>query len=189
MVLTDFHKARTRWVILACVAVVYTGLGGIAVWLGLQAVVQTLILGLLFVWITIVDFDRFEIPDTAVVLLVVSGLAARWLNGFTDMLDGAVAGVLWSGLFYIVGVGYLRFRGFHGLGFGDVKLMLGIGIWLGFSATILVVLSAAISGIVAILLIGLLRRQNTNDILGAGVAFGPFLCLCAWSIWLFGESF
>lgn len=167
----------------------YTVLGVLGVLLNLQDTIPVLILGLLFVWITIVDLDRFEIPDTAVFLLVVSGMSQRWFGGLDDLLDGIAAGVIWAGLFYIVGVAYLRFRGFHGLGFGDVKLMLGIGIWLGFSSTVLVVLAAAVSGIIAILLIGLLRRQNTDDILGAGVAFGPFLCLCAWSIWLFGESF
>ncbi len=145
---------------------------------------KALILATILIWVSVVDFDRFEIPDTASLLLALTGLAFAWQMGRQDMVWALVSGTTWAALVWAVGLFYARFRGFEGLGFGDVKLMMGIGAWLGFDNTGTMLLMAAVSGVIAITLISLLRRSSFSDLKHMGIAFGPFLCFSTWAIWL-----
>lgn len=141
------------------------------------------VLGSLLVWISLVDTQRFEIPDSASVLLAASGLWFAWSDG-VFMADHIGAALVWSLVFWGTGEGYARLRGFDGLGFGDVKLMVGIGLWLGFVQTTLVVFAAACAGILVLLTRSMLERAPPRTLATTAVAFGPFLCLSTWVIWL-----
>ncbi|WP_159086865.1 prepilin peptidase [Loktanella sp. Alg231-35] len=145
---------------------------------------QAFILAALLIWISVVDVERLEIPDVAASLLALTGGAFAYATG-SNLIDAISAGIVWPLLFWIVGAGYGKLRGWQGLGFGDVKLMVGIGLWLGFAQTTLVVFTSALSGIAVIALTKLINRQSTADIGTTAVAFGPFLCLSTWVIWLF----
>ena len=146
--------------------------------------VQTCVLGILFIWISIVDVERKEIPDTASLLLALTGLVFAY-EANLNLLDHVLAGILWSSLFLGIGIGYSRLRGWQGLGFGDVKLMVGIGLWLGLAGATLAVFAAAMAAIGTIVAAKLAGRETFAGIGTTAVAFGPFLCLSAWVIWLF----
>ena len=65
----------------------------------------------------------------------------------TLSVAGAVAGALvGGGLFYIVGEVFYRLRHKESLGFGDVMLMLMVGIFLGVPLTLLTILLASLGG-------------------------------------------
>lgn len=147
-------------------------------------VLQSLVFGVLLVWISVIDIERLEIPDLAALTLVSTGAFFAWQRG-ADIVEYGVAGLIWAVLFWSVGVGYAKLRGWEGLGFGDVKLVAGIGLWLGLSETTLVVFGAALAGILAIAVAKAGTRSSFSDIGTTAVAFGPFLCLSAWVIWLF----
>lgn len=146
--------------------------------------VWALLVGSLFIWISMVDFARFEIPDGASAVLVLLGALRLMLVPALPLADHLAGLVLWPLLVWAVAVGYARLRGWQGLGFGDVKLMAGIGLWVGFDGTIRVLLAAALAGILAILVLAALRRTPPGRIGTSAVAFGPFLCLSAWVVWL-----
>ena len=147
---------------------------------------QSIVFAMLLIWISVVDVDRFEIPDLAVLILTVTGGALLWGQPLPLIIDRISGAVIWPLVFWAIGYGYLRARGFHGLGFGDVKLMCGIAMWCGLVATANVVLAASLGGIV-ILCLGALRKRTMQAPLNQSmVAFGPFLCLSAWTIWLAG---
>jgi prepilin signal peptidase PulO-like enzyme (type II secretory pathway) len=146
-----------------------------------------LILALLLVWISVIDVERFEIPDTASALLALTGGVFAYQAGEGIFIDHIVGGVLWAGLFWLVAGTYARWRGWQGLGFGDVKLMLGIGFWLGLNGTTAVVFSASIAGVLAILGGSVTGYTQDAKLDKTGIAFGPFLCLSTWIVWLFKD--
>ncbi|MDA7966138.1 A24 family peptidase [Ruegeria sp.] len=146
------------------------------------------LLAVLLIWISVWDFLTFEIPDLAVLILTLSGVFALYGSPHSILMDGIVGGILWPLMFWIVAELYLKTRGVHGLGFGDVKLMAGIGLWCGAYGTIYVVLSAALAGLLVLSILAVVRSTSIGDIGQSKVAFGPFLCLSAWSVCLLGGS-
>ncbi|MHA6268374.1 prepilin peptidase [Aliiroseovarius sp. CAU 1755] len=138
----------------------------------------------LLIWISVSDFETFEIPDTASFLLLASGLLVAFQSG--ELWTATLAAVLWSGAFLAVALGFTALRGIEGLGLGDVKLMAGIGAWLGLLAPIYLVLAAAVSAIVVLLTVSAISGNKSANTTKTGIAFGPFLCLSAWAIWLSG---
>lgn len=179
------HRARTPFLIIGLHLAVY-GL----FWMLLTPVGigwPAPLLAALLVWISVSDFATFEIPDTASFLLLASGLLIEFQSG--DVWASFVAAAIWSSAFLVVSLGFSALRGFDGLGLGDVKLMAGIGAWLGLVAPIYVVLAAAVSAIVALLAVSVIKGKKTIDTTKTGIAFGPFLCLSAWAVWLSGVSY
>jgi prepilin signal peptidase PulO-like enzyme (type II secretory pathway) len=155
-----------------------------AVWWYFGAGVSAFVFGLaaLLIWISVVDFLSYEIPDLAVLGLVVGGIAQGLLSDHVNWPDRAVGATLWAAMFWMLAEGFRRLRGFEGLGFGDVKLMVGLGTWLGFSALIPVVLLASVSGCLAVG-VGHLWNRKMDDADGQmAIAFGPYLCLFAWVV-------
>ena len=117
---------------------------------------------------------------------------AQWLAGkmfdfpppapvvsFADALLGAAAG---SGLLWIVSEAYFRMRGREGMGFGDVKMMLLVGAFLGAKRTMLTILVGALLGSVLGLLFIMARRKESNYEL----PFGTFLGAAAVLVIFFG---
>lgn len=177
------EKQPSRTALVALHLAVYAGF---ALWgNGFQDVhpIFALILAVSLIWISVIDIIRFEIPDLGAGLLAFTGVAFVVVSD-AIVLDHALGATIWPLLFWIVGTGYMRMRGWQGLGFGDVKLMVGIGVWLGFHQTTLVVFAAALSGILTMLVFGLMKRTSFVDIGSRAVAFGPFLCLSAWVTWV-----
>ncbi len=176
-------EPKRAMVLLPLHAVVYAGL---AVIFWPQPMVA-LVLAVLLVGISVADIQRFEIPDSFSALLVATGVVQLVLTG-ANRLDHAVAFFAFPTVLYLVGVVYLRMRGQPGLGLGDVKLAAGLGLWLGVQGSVWTLLAASLSGIATLLAIHSLRRRSAEDLIGSGVAFGPFLCLSAWAIWLQGNA-
>jgi leader peptidase (prepilin peptidase)/N-methyltransferase len=153
----------------------------VPVWIGIG-------LALVLIWISVVDIERFEIPDAASAVLFISGGAYVLLWPDVPVLDHLLGVVIWPLMFWLVGVVYLCWRGVHGLGFGDVKLIAGIALWIGFQGAVLVVLAASLAGIAVLLVYMVVRRGKMAELGKSAVAFGPFLCLSAWVVWLQGVS-
>ncbi|MBO6603901.1 A24 family peptidase [Boseongicola sp. H5] len=141
-------------------------------------------LGALLVWASLWDFARFEIPDLSTLLLVSLGGLRLMLVPNLPVLDHVLGAVIWPILFGLVGYGFLRLRGRQGLGFGDVKLMSGLGLWLGFSGTIPMLLGAAVAAIATLLVFRIAEADHSDTLGTSAIAFGPFLCLSTWVVWL-----
>ena len=132
--------------------------------------------GLAFVLLCVaaIDWDTMEIPDGLLVVGVVCGVAWVLLNdaghNWIDALFGAAAGAL--PLFLLDRLVWI-FAKKPGFGFGDVKLMAVVGLFLGPMGIPAAYFIAFVAGGVygAILLItGRAQR-------GSYLPFGPFLCL------------
>lgn len=167
-----------------------SGLAGTA-WLGHgPACALLLLIGLALVAAQIAwqDLVTFTISDLAVLALGVLGLAARFteeaLSGFPlltilglALLDGLLCGAA----FLLVREGFYRWRGFDGLGFGDVKLALAGGILVGTEGFAWTVLAASLGGLTIALW---LRARHEPAPEPAKLAYGALLAPCLWLVWL-----
>ena len=169
--------------LLIALHVVIYGTLALAFW---PVLAMALVFAILLIAISVADIQRFEIPDLFSALLAVTGLLA--IAGHGNWADRVIAGIAFPALFYLVGVLYMRLRGQPGLGLGDVKLAAGLGLWLGVELSVWTLLAASLAGIATLLILALCRRSTITALTGSGVAFGPFLCLSAWAIWLQGSA-
>ncbi len=98
---------------------------------------------------------------------------------FADALIGAAVG---GGLLWLVGGAYFRLRGREGMGFGDVKMMLMAGAFLGLRRTILTILAGSLLGaILGSIFILASRKGSTYEL-----PFGTFLGAAALLVVFFG---
>jgi leader peptidase (prepilin peptidase) / N-methyltransferase len=109
----------------------------------------------------------FEFPPPAPVLSLV------------DALLGAAFG---SGMLWLVSEVYFRLRGREGMGFGDVKMMLMAGAFLGVRRTLLAIFVGALLGSVIGIIFILARRKDSNYEL----PFGTFLGAASLLVVFFG---
>lgn len=113
------------WIVLAA------AYGAVALWrhgmlpLGAGMVV----LGAIAVAIIAFDFAHRRIPDELSLAVAVLGLLVAWDGG--RLVSGLVAGLGGAALLWGASALYGRLRGREGVGFGDVKLTVGLGLWLG----------------------------------------------------------
>ena len=97
---------------------------------------------------TLTDLRAFRISNLLTLPLVVTGLMYHGymsgMEGLTVSMGGIIFGFLSLFAFFLLG----------GMGGGDVKLMAGIGAWLGWPLTFLVFIAAALAaGLYALFLI------------------------------------
>ena len=141
-----------------------------------------------FAWIliicSVIDFQHMIIPDvislpmiamTPLVVLVHPGMT--WTNA---LLGVAIGG----GSLYLLAWIYWLVRREIGLGFGDVKLLAGIGGWLGYQAILPTIFYGSIIGsIIGITLVVTLKKYD----LKSALPFGPFLAIGAWIHLMYGS--
>ena len=118
---------------------------------------------------------------------------AGWLSGkifaypppspVLSFVDALLGGALGGGLLWLVGVVYLKWRGREGMGFGDVKMMAMVGVFLGPQRTFLTILAGSLMGSVIGLLFILIRRKGSDYEL----PFGTFLGVAALLVVFFGS--
>ena len=146
----------------------------------------------LLVVLTITDLRERILPDEVNFFALGAGLlfsfftksldgTALWLSNrwfdfpppqmalsFADAVLGAIAG---SGLLWIVAEGYFRIRGREGMGLGDVKMMAGVGAFLGLKRTMMTVLVGSLLGsVIGIVLIAVSKKGRDYEL-----PFGTFL--------------
>lgn len=154
----------------ACVLLIFTALALVAAQIAWQ------------------DLATFTISDVAVLALGVLGLAARFseaaflgLPPLTILGLAVLDGLLCGAAFLLVREGFYRWRGYDGLGFGDVKLALAGGILVGTEGFAWTVLAASLGGIVAALW---LRGRTKGSPDPTKLAYGALLAPCLWLVCL-----
>lgn len=150
-----------------------------------------------YLWLAIalIDADTFLIPDVLSLPMPLLGLALAALvgeqRGVTWQASASGALVAGGGL-WLVQWGYGRLTGREGLGFGDVKLLAGMGALLGLRALPALILAAALQGLLFALGYALLsrgaavRERGLASLRYLALPFGPFLVLAAVQ-WLLGH--
>jgi leader peptidase (prepilin peptidase)/N-methyltransferase len=136
------------------------------------------VLGLVLLASALTDARTRRLPDLLTLTIAALGLAAATLRGEAALITGLVASA--AGFLILEGVrrGFLALRRRPGLGFGDVKLVAALALWLGAATPWAVALAAAL-GLAALLI----ARPADGRI-----AFGPALAAGAWVVGLSLEA-
>lgn len=144
-------------------------------------VMTGLVLGTALTFLAFHDLRTGRLPDTVTWPLIPAGVFASGFSAELSMAESAVGAAVGFGAAWAIAVTYRYFRGRDGLGMGDVKLIAGLGAWLGpaqLPGTILLASSVAL----AFLLVSGLSKRNISP--NARIVFGPFLALSGWIVWL-----
>jgi leader peptidase (prepilin peptidase) / N-methyltransferase len=130
-------------------------------------------------------FSFFVLPEDGTALTLANHIfdfpPPPAVLSFVDAVIGASVG---GGILWLVGEAYFRLRGREGMGFGDVKMMLMAGAFLGLRRTILTILVGSLLGA----LIGgafMLASRKASDY---ELPFGTFLGIAALLVVFFGTS-
>jgi len=118
--------------------------------------------------------NRITYPSAIVSFVAVVPLSFAHADPLGKVLGSWVSGLAYAGFLWFLLVFWKRVMGRDGMGGGDVKLALTLGIWLGFIHPVLVVLgvlAASLLGTIVGLLVIIVTRRN------AAFPFGPWLAL------------
>lgn len=133
------------------------------------------LIGLALIAASACDWKAMRLPDPLTATIAAAGLALSLLRSLEDALIGLVAAaVLASGLL-LLRLARERSGRDPGLGFGDVKLIAALALWLGLAAPWMLMLSAVLG-------LGLWRLGREPVI-----PFGPAIALAGWGLGLATE--
>lgn len=131
----------------------------------------------------VAGFLLSPLQSTDLLRPLTSGLTQTPVAGaFLSSLAGALLG---GGFLWIVAFLYLRIRKIEGMGFGDIKMMLMVGTFLGWQFTWLTIFLGSLLGVfLGSLYIALFSRGRMYEL-----PFGTFLGVAAVIVVLFGPEF
>lgn len=162
--------------------------GDVPLWQGVTGVLAEQCFVFVLLAIALIDADTFLVPDALSLPMPILGLALAFALGpvrgvtWQQSAAGALAGG--GGLLAVQWL-YAILTKREGLGTGDVKLMAGIGAFLGVQALPAVLLAAALQGLLFVAgwsLVGrgkLAEDRGLASIRHLAMPFGPFLALGA----------
>ncbi len=141
------------------------------------------LLGWALLTLALVDLREKMLPDALTLPLIGAGLVAALVLEPLAPLDHAIGAAVALTIFLAVGATFRRLRGYDGLGGGDAKLFAAAGAWVGWQGLAGVLLFATISALCVVLVMMVAGRRNLGR---EEIAFGPYLCLGFWVVWLYG---
>ena len=106
---------------------------------------------------TVTDVRHTRIPNWLTLPLLAAGLLYGFMHAGLPGLGHAALGAVAAGLVMVIG--YIMFGG----GAGDAKIMMAFGAWLGFDASIILMLAVTITGFVQALVV-IISRGGLRDI-------------------------
>ncbi|MDA9150732.1 prepilin peptidase [Candidatus Pelagibacter sp.] len=122
--------------------------------------------GLLIIFFT--DFKYYLILDKITIPLSIVGLVFTFFNFNpfdVDILSSLIGGAVGYLVIYIIRFLFFKIRKVEGMGLGDAKLFLMIGIWLGIKSIYLILASSALVGaIVGSLIIYFYKKDKDFQI-------------------------
>lgn len=141
-------------------------------------IAATLLASVLVV-ITQTDVRKMLIPNSVVFTGAALALALRAFLHPLPLWDYAVAAAVGFGFLYLLAI---VSKG--GMGGGDIKLYLFIGVLCGIQATLLSLFLASVLGVIYGLFVKLLGRLRPKQ----AIPFGPFIAIGAFLSFLYGET-
>lgn len=126
----------------------------------------------------VIDYRLQIIPNRLNLSLFEIGIIFTFLYGFNniniakDMFFGLIAG---GGIFLLITLIGGLIAGKEAMGFGDVKLMCGLGLMFGLGGTIIVTLLSFLIGAVLSIILLVSKKKKTSEY----IPFGPFIVIAS----------
>lgn len=130
-----------------------------------------------------VDLEKKIIPDIVILPVAALGLPLMIVLGSGPWWEWPVAGLGAAGFLFLISEVYYRIRHVEGMGFGDVKLALCMGVYLGPAVVPALFLGFIGGAAVGVILIGGRRGGGKT-----AIPFGPFLAAGAILALFFGGA-
>jgi leader peptidase (prepilin peptidase) / N-methyltransferase len=130
-----------------------------------------------------VDLEKKIIPDIVILPVAGLGLPLMVVLGSAPWWQWPVAGLGAAGFLFLISEVYYRIRHVEGMGFGDVKLALCMGVYLGPAVVPALFLGFLSGATVGVILIGGRRGDGKT-----AIPFGPFLAAGAILALFFGGA-
>jgi leader peptidase (prepilin peptidase) / N-methyltransferase len=160
-----------------------------------------LVFGSVMVALIFADLEERILPDEFTIGGTIVGLILSWFVPLTpglslliihdrvkihwlSLLESVLASVVCAGVLWLVGYLYYRVREQDGIGFGDVKMVMMIGAFLGLQGTLLTVIVGSVLGSVIGLAFIYLTGKNASTY---ELPFGSFLGVAASVVAVLGE--
>jgi leader peptidase (prepilin peptidase) / N-methyltransferase len=151
--------------------------------LTVQAAASAVFICLLIV-LAAIDIKYMILPDELTIGGAVFFFIYSFFNPAVGQLDAVFSGLggalFFAGLYYF----YLKIRKIEGLGFGDIKMALFMGFFLGLRGLALAIFLASLSG----LLVGIFFIIFKKKTLKLALPFGPFLSLGSFFALFWGKD-
>lgn len=138
--------------------------------------IKYMILTPLLLSVFVIDYRLQIIPNRLNLTIFEIGIIFAFLYGLSDvaitinMLLGMLAG---GGIFVLITLIGGAFFGKEAMGFGDVKLMCGLGLFFGLSNIIIITLVSFLIGAILSIIMLITRIKKTSEY----IPFGPFIVL------------
>ncbi|MEM7220120.1 MAG: A24 family peptidase [Pseudomonadota bacterium] len=123
-----------------------------------------------------IDFDTQMLPDQLTLPFVWAGLLVNLIGGYTTIESAVMGAVIGYLLLWSVYWAFKLLTGKEGMGYGDFKLLGGLGAWLGWQALPAVILLASVTGVIYAIGSGLFSKEKRSQ----PMPFGPFLAIAGW---------
>ena len=150
---------------------------------------------LLFLWLLIaisfIDINHKIIPDSLSFSLLMIGLFFSIIKNYYNLtsnfsdLNSSILGIVFGYLIlWCVYQIHKIYTKKEGLGYGDFKLLAGLGAWLGWQFIPITIFIASIIGLI-FGLGGIYRRKFNKE---TPIPFGPFLAIAGWFSFFYGPA-
>jgi leader peptidase (prepilin peptidase) / N-methyltransferase len=96
----------------------------------------------------------------------------HWPLWAVSLLGAALGALVGAGFLWLMGFLWEKLRGIEAMGFGDVKMMLMVGAFLGWRLTFLTILLGALTGSIAGIAVMYRRGRNLQMMLPFGIFLG-----------------
>lgn len=137
--------------------------------------------------LTLIDL-KFMILPTAVIRIgsaigiIFKTILSLMLYDWFYLWDGLIAGALGYGFFYLIYILFLKVKKKEGMGFGDVRIMGMLGIYIGVEKLIIMLLIASLMALIVGGILYMVRKKSE------AYPFGPWLCGATMIMLLWGEQ-
>ncbi|MDA8532709.1 prepilin peptidase [Candidatus Pelagibacter bacterium] len=134
------------------------------------------ILSLILIMIFFIDLENFIIPDSLNFTIIGLALLKNFLPNFGTSLiheinQSIIGGMVGYLSIWLIIYLYKTFKKIDGMGFGDAKLMAGIGLLFGWQSIPFILFVSSILGLIFVVP-SLIKKQKT---MRTEIPFGPFI--------------
>jgi len=96
--------------------------------------------------LALIDLEHYILPDVITKPGIVIGLALQPWIPWCRFSEGLIGAILGASILAAVSWGWYWWRGVHGIGFGDFKMLAMVGAFLGWKGTVLTLLLGSLTG-------------------------------------------